>query len=91
MMKLHNTENHRNAAASGAFCGEIKEMKMEQPKTLDEARNTNYGKWTWHVPYNPNLCAYRLRWPPYFGAQSCQCTNKKGYGNGELFCKQHAR
>jgi len=65
-------------------------MTAKQPETIEEARNLDYGVWTWFVPYNPDLCAFRLRWAPYFGASSYQCTNNNGHGKNGLFCEHHA-
>lgn len=60
------------------------------PKTLEEARDYNYGYIWENIKYKEGYCAWEVLsgwkiFSPY------QCTRKNGYGPGRLYCKKHAK
>lgn len=60
------------------------------PKTLEEARQIRYGKWSGKPngnAYQEGRCAYKI----CNGWISSQCFNKNGKGINNLYCGVHAK
>lgn len=58
----------------------------------EEVRKYRYGQWAGNkngIPYEEGHCAYEVWSRYYFGSR--QCARLNGYGEGKLYCKQHAR